>query len=149
MIFNLEDIKEDFEEYASKSIPFESEAYFRQNDFNKPQSEESLASLIAMKSEILSIRLFWIKAYQKILDWEEVLEEGETMSPDLFIIKTQKISQSGFFRAKHEMFTNLATPPDLLAPSYKAYQLKNEWNQRIFLLENETKYQLVYWDTTV
>lgn len=142
------EIRQHFNTYLDRDIPFEREVYFRQNDFISPQSEESLASIIGKKSAFESETLFWVKAYQQIGKWEEVLEEWEHFTPEMFLVQPKKINQASFSKAIKAVCINLPEPPELLSPPSKAYQLKDVWNQRIFLLENEERYQLVYWDTT-
>lgn len=148
MNFSESDIQHYLPACISKSLPFDKEAYFRQENFNKAQTEESLASLVGKKTVFESLLLFWIKAYQKVLIWEEMLEEWETFTPPMFVVDAKKTSGEVFSRSINDMFKNLPYPPDLISPPYKAYQLKDAWDQRIYLLENEDKYQLVYWDTT-
>ena len=148
MNFSESDIQLYFPDYISKSLSFDKEAYFQQENFNKAQTEESLASLVGKKTVFESLLLFWIKAYQKVLIWEEIIEEWESFTPPMFVVDVKKISGELFSRSINDIFKNLPYPPDLISSPFKAYQLKDAWDQRIYLLENEEKYQLVYWDTT-
>ena len=148
MKFSESDIQHYFPDFISESLSFDKEEYFQQEHFNRPQNEESLASLVGKKTVFESLLLFWIKAYQKVLIWEEIIEEWETFTPAMFVVYAKKTSGEVFLRSINDVFKNLPHPPDLISPPFKAYQLKDEWDSRIYLLENEEKYQLVYWDTT-
>ena len=145
--FKKADIEKYVSEYKKEKRSFE-KFIFEPPESPHRKTEGFMAFVIGTKAEFGDIKLFWIKAFEQILAKTYILEEwGEKDNPK-FVMDAQLMLRDDFRVKFLELFPYHPKKLPVFKKEFLAYQLKDEWNERIFLLENKEKFQLIYWETT-
>lgn len=148
--FKKADIEKCVSEYKKEKRSFE-KLIFEPPESPQRETEEFLGCVIGTKAEFEDIKLFWIKAFEQILEKAYILEEWEEWGEEdnsIFVMDAQLMLKDDFRKKILELSPYHPKNFPVFKEDFLAYQLKDDWNERIFLLENEEKFQLIYWETT-
>ena len=148
MIITKEEICKKVSIVLKEKIKVESFEYYDFQNFKSPSSEETFCLISVSKSNCKELIKFWIKGFEKIIEFEERYE-GEADYLEWYETNILEVDESKFLNEFKSMTSNLNKNVKSIDKPLRYYQVKCDWNERIFILESKTEFLMVYWDTAV
>lgn len=147
MILTKEEIRKEVSVILKEKIKIENFEYYDFQNFESPSSEETFCLISVSKSDCKQLIKFWVKGFEKIIEFEESYD-GEVDYLEWYETNILEIEKLKFLKEFKSMTSNLNKSVKVIDNPIRYYQVKYEWNERIFILESKTEFMMAYWDTT-
>lgn len=120
--------------------------FYGQSDFECPPDEESLYIVSAKKAECPELFQFWIVAYRQIF-YPGIDFDPKTDHSGLFRTNIWEVDLQKFREDLHVHIHSLRKEVNLPENPRRAYQVEDSWNEKIWILEDDSGFFLVKWET--
>lgn len=130
-----------------QKIDFEPVEFFGQTDWNCALDENSLYLITATKEQCPELLVFWVHAYAK-LNYPD--NQQADMLPHIggHRVDIREIEISNFREAFDLRTSAMLREVKLIENPTSAYQIEDEWNDKLWILESETHFMLSQWQTS-